>query len=112
VFLRCQRSVVKDRERHCLLIALIVRRRGVIFCNDSSQFSVLSRQPSAVRESSPRSPTARDLGHPAKKTLRHLMHGLKSVPCNDSNAIALPFAAKGVGTPRRRSTIEGWESLP
>ena len=28
----CQRSVVKDRERHCLLIALIVRRRGVIFC--------------------------------------------------------------------------------
>ena len=28
----CQRSVVKDRERHCLLIALIVRRRGVIIC--------------------------------------------------------------------------------
>jgi hypothetical protein len=28
----CQRSVVKDREGHSLLIALIVRRRGVIIC--------------------------------------------------------------------------------
>jgi hypothetical protein len=27
-----QRVIVKDRERHCLLIALIVRRERVIFC--------------------------------------------------------------------------------
>jgi hypothetical protein len=30
-------------------------------------------------------------------TLRHLMFGLKSVPCNDSNAIALPFARQRGG---------------
>jgi hypothetical protein len=27
-------SVVKDRERHCLLIALIVRLMSVIICKD------------------------------------------------------------------------------
>jgi hypothetical protein len=30
---RCRRSVVKDRERHTLPIALIVRLEGEIICN-------------------------------------------------------------------------------
>ena len=30
---RCRRSVVKDRERHTLPIALIVRLEGKINCN-------------------------------------------------------------------------------
>ena len=33
-FYAVSESVVKDQERHCLLIALIVRRGGVIICKD------------------------------------------------------------------------------
>jgi hypothetical protein len=35
-FLAVRKSVVKDRERHHLLIALIVRREGVIICKGLS----------------------------------------------------------------------------
>jgi hypothetical protein len=62
-------------ERHCLLIALIVRRRGVILCK---------RRQRGRLQCSPIKAKARD-------DLRHLMHGLKSVPCNGSNAIAPRF---------------------
>jgi hypothetical protein len=34
LFSAVSETVVKDRERCCLLIALIVRQRRVIFCKD------------------------------------------------------------------------------
>jgi hypothetical protein len=48
-FFNCQRAVIKDRERHCLLIALIVRRRREIICKDlPSRRMRLARQCSMV----------------------------------------------------------------
>jgi hypothetical protein len=43
-------SVVKDRERHCLLIALIVRRLRVIICKPAAVGRALPRYNLAMKE--------------------------------------------------------------
>jgi hypothetical protein len=45
-----QLSVVKDRERHCLLIALIVRPRGEIICKPLRRGGFLSRAVRRAKE--------------------------------------------------------------
>jgi hypothetical protein len=40
--LHLSESVVKDRERCCLLIASIVRREGEFICKNSGQWTVIS----------------------------------------------------------------------